>query len=92
MTRQAQALRAAVAALEDDALPEDVEASLIRRGLDREAATGILAEAQAQIAAERARGTHRHPRAHDRPEAHGEMGSAGDHRQSSGRGPGDRYR
>lgn len=55
MTRQAQALRAAVAALEDDALPEDVEASLIRRGLDREAATGILAEAQAQIAAERAR-------------------------------------
>jgi hypothetical protein len=55
VTRQAQALRAAVAALEDDADPEDVEASLIRRGLDREAAAGILAEAHAQVTAARAR-------------------------------------
>ena len=44
-----------MAALDGDAPPEDVEASLIRRGLDREAAARILAEAQAELVAERAR-------------------------------------
>lgn len=49
------ALKAAVAALESETPPDDVEASLIRRGLDREAAAEILAEAQAELAAEQAR-------------------------------------
>lgn len=46
---------AAVAAVADGVDPDDVEASLIRRGIDRESAAQLVTEAEAQLAEARER-------------------------------------